>query len=494
MRNLGMNGALSVLIGVAGAGKTTLLKPLVDAYHARGCKVWGISLGWTQAKALQETEVDGDCAIDPFFKGIRSGEISLDANSLVIIDELSRVGTKDLLHLLRLQKQHGFQIVAVGDDKQCQAISAGAVIDLLRRALGSEAIPEILTTIRQKKERERDIAGLFRQCTPESVAAALDMKREDGTAELVDGDYQDAVERIAELAVERGATISAPTNADALAIGRAVRKRRGISGGKVIRATDGTGAEFDLELAAGDRVRLFAWTNARFESGKVAHIGNNSSVLDVVRVADDGIWLRTREGNTGFVKWEKLKDQGSGRIKLTYGDCLTIDSAQGMTSDEHIHACPAGTAGIDGPQKLCRQHTSQNRVLPDRLQRRRNAGCAGQPPGRRPRADHRGRHLGEDGEEPVPENAERERDGVPRQRGAGSDQDGEGVSGRIAANGGERAGREAANDGEAAQGLSRAGAVVLSGPAAASGQVQSARGAMRKAGRSVPPFARPGSQ
>ena len=253
-----------------------------------------------------------------------------------------------MLHLLRLQKQHGFQIVAVGDDKQCQAISAGAVIDLLRRALGSEAIPEILTTIRQKKERERDIAGLFRQCTPESVAAALDMKREDGTAELVDGDYQDAVERIAELAVERGATISAPTNADALAIGRAVRKRRGISGGKVIKATDGTGAEFDLELAAGDRVRLFAWTNARFESGKVAHIGNNSSVLDVVRVADDGIWLRTREGNTGFVKWDKLRDEGSGRIKLTYGDCLTIDSAQGMTSDEHIHACPAGTAGIDG--------------------------------------------------------------------------------------------------------------------------------------------------
>ena len=73
MRSLGMNGALSVLIGVAGAGKTTLLKPLVDAYHTRGCKVWGISLGWTQAKALQETGVDGDCAIDPFFKGIRSG-------------------------------------------------------------------------------------------------------------------------------------------------------------------------------------------------------------------------------------------------------------------------------------------------------------------------------------------------------------------------------------------------------------------------------------
>ena len=30
--------------------------------------------------------------------------------SVVTIDELSRVGTKDLLHLLRLQKQHGFRL------------------------------------------------------------------------------------------------------------------------------------------------------------------------------------------------------------------------------------------------------------------------------------------------------------------------------------------------------------------------------------------------
>ncbi|MGA8759800.1 MAG: AAA family ATPase [Stellaceae bacterium] len=54
------------------------------------------------------------------------------------------------------------QIVIVGDPKQCQSIEAGPVIELLRRAIGEEAIPQILTSIRQKTEREREITSLFR--------------------------------------------------------------------------------------------------------------------------------------------------------------------------------------------------------------------------------------------------------------------------------------------------------------------------------------------
>ena len=45
------------------------------------------------------------------------------------------------LDLLRLQAHHGFSIVALGDDKQCTAVQAGATIDLARRALGAEQCP-----------------------------------------------------------------------------------------------------------------------------------------------------------------------------------------------------------------------------------------------------------------------------------------------------------------------------------------------------------------
>ena len=44
----------------------------------------------------------------------------------------------------------------MGGPKQCQAIEAGPVIELLRRALGVDAVPELLTTARQQSARERE--------------------------------------------------------------------------------------------------------------------------------------------------------------------------------------------------------------------------------------------------------------------------------------------------------------------------------------------------
>ena len=88
--------------------------------------------------------------------------------------------------------------------------------------MGEEQVPEILTTRRQQSERERTIAGLFREG---KAAEALAMKREDGTAEMVAGGHREAVERVAALVKERlmanaqdrrySLTVSAPTNADA---------------------------------------------------------------------------------------------------------------------------------------------------------------------------------------------------------------------------------------------------------------------------------------
>ena len=69
---------------------------------------------------------------------------------MVCVDELGLLGSRQGLELLRLRQKHGFSIVALGDDKQCQAVEAGAIIDLCRRALGPERVPEIITTIRQQ--------------------------------------------------------------------------------------------------------------------------------------------------------------------------------------------------------------------------------------------------------------------------------------------------------------------------------------------------------
>ena len=359
---MGTDGALSVVIGVAGSGKTAALRPLVDAWQAAGMEVWGSSQARRQADALQDAGIPRarTRALQPFLDGVSESRTPVGKNSVVVLDELGQIGTRQLLDLLRLREKHGFKIVAIGDNRQCQSIEAGPVIELLRQALGSERIPEILSTVRQQAEEERRIAALFRDGkAPEAIAA----KRDAGTAELVAGGYQAAVERVADLYAERRAathnrgqdyriTISAPTNADAREIGRAVRDRRRAMGEVGARdrvevaATDGQGDAYKLRLTDGDNVRLFQRTHGvgLDDARQHVHVGNNGSVVRVRAVVpDQGIVVADKDGRDVLVAWKSLTDKATNRLLLAYGDCLTIDSSQGITSDEHINALPGGS-------------------------------------------------------------------------------------------------------------------------------------------------------
>ena len=277
IERLGHGGRFGLVIAAAGAGKTTALKPLVAAWHAQGRTVYGASLAWRQADDLTSAGIDqrNVKALSVLVDAVRDGSVKLDRKSVVTVDEWGLVGTWAALHLLRLQQRHGFTIVALGDDKQCASVEAGAIIELSRRALGADQVPEILTTRRQQSEREQTIAGLFREGR---AAEALAMKRADGTAEMAYGGYDGVVARVASLYRERleatGAapTISAPTNSDAHRIGAAVREQRramGLLGEDIrsVKATDGE-RDFTLRLARGDRVRLFRSTGATYANGQ----------------------------------------------------------------------------------------------------------------------------------------------------------------------------------------------------------------------------------
>jgi hypothetical protein len=157
---------LGVAIGVAGAGKSTALAPLVDAWKEEGRQIFGITLAWRQVGDLRAAGIEERAAVAAFIKGVEGGQYALDRNSVIVVDEGGQLGTRQLLELLRVQQRTGAQIVMVGDPKQCQSIEAGPVIDLLRNALGEDAIPQILTSIRQKTECEREITGLFRAAKP----------------------------------------------------------------------------------------------------------------------------------------------------------------------------------------------------------------------------------------------------------------------------------------------------------------------------------------
>lgn len=360
--HLGLGGRLTVAVGVAGSGKSTLLKPLVRAWQDDGRVVHGIALAWRQSDELADAGIapENTRAVESLLRGLARGRLSLGPQDVIVIDEIGLLGTRQLNEVLAAQERQGFQLVAIGDPKQMQAVEAGPVIDLLQRALGPTAIPELGSSVRQKTAEEREIVLMFRNGQTEEAIAR---KAANGTLLVIPGGYEEAVKATVSLWEQRRSansererfsiTLSAPTNYDAHNISLAIRERRRTLGElgedlTTVRASDAGGEDariFNLSLAIGDRVRLFHRTNATFisKASIVGNIGRNGSVLEVRDITDDGLVLRSASGRDGFVPWHNLRDPDSDHILLDYGEVLTTNTAQGSTVAEHIHALPAGS-------------------------------------------------------------------------------------------------------------------------------------------------------
>lgn len=398
-RQLSSAGRAAVGIGAAGSGKSTALEIPVTAWHDMGRETIGIATAWRQTEgmrdagigkrrrnwqpnksALVDAGIAGDrvFSIASFKAQVHKGKISLSPNTTVVVDEVGLIGTKDILDLARLQAKHGFHLVKIGDDAQCQAVSAGAPVDLCRRAYGSDNVPELLDSIRQETARERETTLLWRQGRAEE---ALRRKDEDGSLLIVPGGYSDAVKATVDLWWQLSQAnahdpqytigISVPTNADARAIGEAVRLRRREAGELGARdlveidATDQNGEKYSLRLAAGDHVRLFDRVYGLDEIGRRGVVGNNGSVVEVVGADAERLTVRKANGKTASIAWDDLREDAHERrsllrngvqpasregvrIRLSYGDAVTINARQSETLTDHITAMPGGSAGVTG--------------------------------------------------------------------------------------------------------------------------------------------------
>ena len=85
------------------------------------------------------------------------------------------------------------------------------------------------------------------------------------------------------------------------------------------------------------------------------------------------------------MKWDSLRDETSGRIRLAYGDVLTTNTSQGATVSEHIFAVPGGSRQVNafGAYTSGSRHREQSFIVTsDGAERREVAG-------RRPLGDRR---------------------------------------------------------------------------------------------------------
>ncbi len=320
------------------------------------------------ARALRDQGIDGQSifATAALLAHYGKGRLAVNERSVVVIDEVSQLGVRDAYRLLDMQAATGCRILAIGDDKQCQAVEAGDVIDLFRRAIPDQ-IPELLETVRQLGDEQKAIAGLFRNGKPEAVEKALRMKAAGGALQIVPGGA-DAVHeaagqvwtRMADEAAGKGWEfgLSAPTHQHARAASaviRGIRRERGEITGpdRAIECVDGRGArgeQYDLQLAAGDRVRLFTKVGGqaldaegRRCRGRPVKVGANGDVVQIAGFTAQGFTVE-KDGRRVEVTWQSLRDKDSGRVKLSAGEVHTIDASQGATGHLWGNLMPDGAA------------------------------------------------------------------------------------------------------------------------------------------------------
>src|SRR6188474_1755671 len=145
---------MELVVGVAGAGKTTALACVRDAYEAAGHRVIGASTSGQAARTLgREAGIDNRTIASLLWRLDHNRE-SLDAHSVVILDEVGMTNDRDILRVLVAAEAARAKVVLVGDDRQLGPVGpGGAFAGLLDRA--HHAVHVLDENVRQLDQGER---------------------------------------------------------------------------------------------------------------------------------------------------------------------------------------------------------------------------------------------------------------------------------------------------------------------------------------------------
>jgi len=167
---------LKVVTGVPGAGKTTLITAVAAAYRDAGYNVRAVSIANSAVDVLRrETDVPARSIAKELYEWSQDRE-RLGSRDLLIIDEVSTLGTKQGAELLKDAHERGATVLVLGDDKQFQAVAHGNALTAMQRAVGENTV-DLEKTRRQTESWQRDATEAVRRG---GVREALDAYRERG--------------------------------------------------------------------------------------------------------------------------------------------------------------------------------------------------------------------------------------------------------------------------------------------------------------------------
>jgi len=307
---------LKVITGVPGAGKTALITEVAAAYREAGYNVRAVSIANSAVDVLRrETDVPARSVAKELYEWSQERE-QLGRSDLLVVDEVSTLGTKQGAELLREAHERGATVLVLGDDKQFQAVAHGNALELMQRAVGENTV-DLEKTRRQRDGWQREATEAVRRG---DIGEALDAYRERGFVHET-GSQDEARTKLIERwrAIESSGVecgIEAFTNKERIAVNALARDEWRAMGR--LRGEDAALETIDgkTNYAVGDRVIVR-------ETIREAGLFNGS--VGTVRAIDDAtLHIERRDG--AIVPVDTREHAG-----VQHGYCSTEYREQGAT-------------------------------------------------------------------------------------------------------------------------------------------------------------------
>ena len=325
--------AIQPVAGRPGSGKTHATAACVDAYLSSGVPVVGCALSAAAAAELEAAtgllERTGRAASTIARLLIEAEEHGLVPGTVLIVDEASMVGTRDLARLGALVARAGGAMKLIGDPDQHGPVETGGLFRHLITAAGDRA-PRLIENNRQEDCADRQAVEEFRQEFVELALSRYDaagkVVRSPSAAESYDAMADDWFAH-----VEAGGTdpMIAGTNHVRRSLNDRARARMAASG-----ALTGTALTIgDIDFQAGD------WIVARRNAARLCstdgrHFVKNGSSGRIAAVDAAGRTLTVHfdvEGTIRLPTW--YLDSGN----VEYGYARTSYGVQGATLERALY-------------------------------------------------------------------------------------------------------------------------------------------------------------
>jgi len=150
---LNSDSGIKNIIGMAGTGKSHTLKAITEVYQQSGYEVKGLALSGIVAQNLsKDANIEHSKTIHSFLSNYQGGYEEIDKKTVLVVDEASLVGTKQLSEIVKLTEDNQAKLIMVGDNQQLQAIDAGGAYRGVINATSHAGLDEIQ---RQSKESDK---------------------------------------------------------------------------------------------------------------------------------------------------------------------------------------------------------------------------------------------------------------------------------------------------------------------------------------------------